>query len=773
MDSKVFQCCYTNAVRRHGDTVSTGWQTVAVSPDIPREAYAACSKLQNANSSIQAVPKDESGDVLKLTEIYGDGACIYVLRTVYGLVDDKGRPNMFSHAYIFPLKDGPQAIEDPNIFLSLDGANFKDSEEAAESWDGRLTYLAPLTLDAAMERAGIDGEEYIKLLRCVYAQFSEKKAPKPLYVQYDGTAENMRAILYCVYYGLPYGIRRMLKIASCPSGGDASKNLIFSRNAGEKGLYVDPATGENNILTGRVEKRIDRCGFIDHAARELPHGEFAGFFSDLDRMTESLGDPMGQNELAVKLAYTLLSGGDVTALSDGELEITLSDTLRLKPTSDERVCGFIAKLVGELDSRALKLSDENELTLSDWITSTDSAVLRDAGTGHSVCRLFALTDGEAAEKLAAMPDDSRAFYISVIRGKERGQAILEVYFDDRLRRSEADWASLRSALDDSAALADPSGIRASILQKAEMLYTLRASEGVDPVENLNGYLDVLKSVLPPEECRIRRRRALEEYWQGVSYDNFTLEKAQEYLAMHSDDIPQSRAVVGLLTVGALYDPNNESEFFLELRRLMFGAKAPSSAMEKAQVTARLKEIVASCAPGRVDNFEKWVEWTSGASTVTQVNALVALRAALIPFNSEKVVEALGNQELVEISRRRSGGVGGGLTQMIERECDRHDTKDAPLPIDLWLKLGGMRLSNPFDIFDSGKACVLSADPAEAARESRLLRLPKYRTLAENYVRMKGGASKAVRRWLGEAKDIRPDRGAEPPHSGRKGLFGKK
>lgn len=769
MDSKVYQCCYTNAIRQLGDTRTTGWQTVSVSPDIPHEAYAACSKLQIANSSIQSVPTDENGDVLKLTEIYGDGSSLYVLRTVYGLMDDKGRPNMFSHAYIFPLAGGLQAIQDPNLFLSLDERCFKDSEEAAESWDGRLAYLEPLTLETALARAGLDREKYIKLIHCVYAQLSEKRSTQPLYVQYDGTAENMRAILYCVYYGLPYGIRRSLKIASCPSWGDASKNLVFSRNAGEKGLYVDPASGEENILTGAVEKRIARNGFIDHAVRDLPYGAFGGFFSGLDQMTASLGDPLGKSELTVRLAYTLLEGGDVTAMSEDGLERTLSDTLRLKPTSDERVCSFIAQLVGELDARRFPLSDEIEQTLSDWITSSGSDVLRAAGTSHSVHRLFSLTDSEAVEKLASMSQESRAFYTGVIRDQARGQEILRLYFDSRLAAAGETWAGLHSLLDDAAVLDDPSALHAAVLQRAEALYAQGVSLGADPVENLVGYRDVMMRVLPQEETNARGQRALEAYWSGVNYDNFSFDKAHEYISMRTTN-PQCSAILNLIVMGAKYREDNETEFFLSLRRFL---RDPAlSAQNREKVLARLREVVASRAPERAENFDIWADMASSAGTVTQLNALLALRAALMPFDAQTLIQVLQEHDLSEFRKRRSGAV---LFQMLYRECTRNDLKDAPLPLDLWLRLGSLSFNNPFDIFNKCEGCVLSASPAAVVRDSQLMKTAKYRTLAENYVLMKGDASKAVKRWLSEARDTHNTAapGGEAPRSGYKGLFGKK
>ena len=150
MTEKIMQCCYTNAVKETGGKISSGWQAVVVSEHIPAEAYANCVSLQNANSTIQSHMVDERGNVLNLLEITGDGAYVYVSRTQYGLTDRLGRPNMFSHAYIFPWKQ-EGILSDPNVFLTLTADNFAKDEEAAARPKEALARTAPFTLERALE----------------------------------------------------------------------------------------------------------------------------------------------------------------------------------------------------------------------------------------------------------------------------------------------------------------------------------------------------------------------------------------------------------------------------------------------------------------------------------------------------------------------------------------------------------------------------------------------------------------------------------------------
>ena len=173
MTETIMQCCYTNAVQEIGGKISSGWQPVAVTNNIPSEAYNGCVKLQNANSTIQSHMVDERGNVLNLLEITGDGAYVYVSRTQYGLLDRLGRPNMFSHAYIFSWKQ-EDIICDPNVILTLDKGNFVDNEEAAANVKTSLTRKEPFTLQSALKIAGMDAKAYLTLIRFMFITMAPK-----------------------------------------------------------------------------------------------------------------------------------------------------------------------------------------------------------------------------------------------------------------------------------------------------------------------------------------------------------------------------------------------------------------------------------------------------------------------------------------------------------------------------------------------------------------------------------------------------------------------
>ena len=182
MSEKILQCCYTNLTEEKNGIVSSGWVPVAVSDNLPTDAKDGCLKKQTVLSAINKEMKDEQGEILNLLEVSGDGSYIYVMRTQYGLKDRTGtRDNMFSHAYVFPCK-GEDIVTDPNVFLTLTRDNFVADLESAEARKAKEALDRPpaMTLNSAVERSGMTGEGYLQLIRCVYAQYVERRNPKPL-----------------------------------------------------------------------------------------------------------------------------------------------------------------------------------------------------------------------------------------------------------------------------------------------------------------------------------------------------------------------------------------------------------------------------------------------------------------------------------------------------------------------------------------------------------------------------------------------------------------
>lgn len=381
MAGPIYQCCYTNTKQNMGDTVTSGWQAVDVSPDIPSKVFDTCTKRQNANSSLCANAVDEDGNVLTLYDYFGDGGYMYVIRTQYGLSDRVGRPNMFSHAVIFPLQDDDIFLS-PNSYLSLAPDAFK-SGEGQQSWDGIPPYDEDaLTLQEAMKRAGIDEEKYAVLAKCVYAQMSASKGTDPLYIQYDGTEEQRRGIMFCICAGIPHFMLKTLSAASCPTANDSGKHLVFSKNARARGRWLDPRTGENSVLSQRIDRKISRYGYIDYPMiHEHMDGDVPMFFLNLNKFATAMAGNAEVNGQISKLAFYFWIVKDESKFTDEELESDFSDALRLTP-GNIFVEKLLSRMLTEINRRGIRLTAENEALLDTWLSNARSDEFQ------TVCRTY-------------------------------------------------------------------------------------------------------------------------------------------------------------------------------------------------------------------------------------------------------------------------------------------------------------------------------------------------------------------------------------------------
>lgn len=376
----VYQCCYTNATQNEGDKAVSGWQVVAASPDLPSDAYEACVRLQNANAALCADAVDEQGNVLVLNEYSGDGNYLYVIRTQFGLSDRVGRPNMFSHALIYSLRNNVGVLRDPNYYLALDRTAFL-SGEGRLSWKGAPPCTIFLTLEQAMILAGLDKERYAALLRCIYAQM-EAKGASPLYVQYEGSAMRIRGLLHCIYAGLPRYMIKTFRAATCPTANDEGKHLVFSRNARARERYFIPESGENTVLTPRIERKLSRIGYVDYAVLHVPFEKIPDFFGDLDMLAVNFGDSSASNSQVLKLAFQFKTNPDESTFTDTELESSLVDALRLPPSENRTIEMLLTRMLKEINKRRLRLTPESDALLDGWLSCTSSQELLAAGGAY-------------------------------------------------------------------------------------------------------------------------------------------------------------------------------------------------------------------------------------------------------------------------------------------------------------------------------------------------------------------------------------------------------
>lgn len=762
MTETIMQCCYTNAVHEADGKISSGWQTVAVSANIPSDAYSSCVNLQSANSTIQSQMTDERGNVLNLFEITGDGAYVYVSRAQYGLVDRLGRPNMFSHAYIFPWKQ-EETISDPNRFLTLDKCNFTDSEEAASQPKDSLVRMPAFTLPRAMEKAGLNGDTYLTLIRCVFSQYSDQKTAKPLFISYDGTLEQMQAILYCIYWGLPYYVRRNLSIASAETNNGGSKNIIFSEFATKHDSYLIPQTGENNLLTPRTERKIARYGFVDHAVRHFDSIDMNAYFAQLEKLTMELGDPTASNELILKLAHQMMADTDLSVLSDEELDTRLSDALRSKTYGSHRMEEYISLMLDEVRSRKLFLTEESEANLADRLAAPATERLADAGEQYNIYRFSTLSEDEAAKLLTRMADPVFDRYSQTLAKTDKGLQILDQYYSKyALSGKLVTWDVLADLLQKTAYMSSRVKTTDLIDAKAwDMYYTLILQKGT-ALKAFDDLMALLKALYGNGQLDQYAQSAREAYWDRKRIDSFSYSDLEEYKAMNVEDAPRCALFAHMFSVLEGFRGDGEDRF-LALLNSMFVLFAKDIAKENLTdsiLGAIERELQAFCPnPAYLTN---WMQLAAITETKDLFKQVLLIKNSQRTRNYDVFTEAY--QKLTDAASyaRTGAGLMKLLCATMLEECAKMDKEEAPVPLDVWILLGSSRYTNSFELFDNltPPPCILQVSETFIAMQSALLKKAPYAGQAEEYAQGKGAEAKTVRKWLNEVKAIEKRKRAE-------------
>ena len=744
MIEKILQCCYTNASQEIGGKISSGWQPVAVSSQIPPDAYNTCIAIQNANSAIQGSMVDEQGKILNLFEVVGDGQYVYILRTQYGLQDRLGRANMFSHAYIFPWKDST-VVQNPNVFLTISNKSFKDNEADAENENAPIR-MEVLTLASAMNLLGMSSQAYILLIQSIYTQMVEMKNSQPLYVQYDGSDEQMRAILFCIYKGLPYYLRKTFSAANAIVNAASKRNVIFSEYANQQPNHIIAQTGENSVLTQRVMKKLLRYGFVDYATRKHESIDTEEYFSKLEETAALLGDATASSELILKIAHQRLLGECIGELEGEELKVRLSDAIRTKTQGNVTMDQYIAELLELVADQKLELSEENEVNLYQRMEVSGCDELRRAGERYRIHQFSTLSTGAAAEKLGKMSKEIFASYSKKLAEEQVGEKILDYYYSQRcMSREVPSWDCLAWLLKETDYLKGRGQTEQSVQAVAEKMYDTALNQNHKVKEAFESYVDLMKCIISEQEHVEWVKRAKRNYWSHISLSSVSFEapEIELYKLMKMENIVKSEMVLRYVALPA-YLQNGEGQVFLEaLHEFYTDFEGYIEGWEQRNSL----EMVLEKANAK---GSKWFEWAEIVSRLPRGNALkVVLTIREILRKKEWGQLAGAYRELSTHKLEKS--VLSVLNELVIDYCAEADAERPPIALDIWLLIGELHCDNPFDIFEMIKPGIREMEPTEVVDSSHLLREDRIVIDAQRYVETKGEEYKAVKRWLSELK----------------------
>lgn len=758
MTNRVLQCCYTNASQEVNGKISSGWKAVSVSADIPSDAYTTCVKLQSANSTIQSTMLDETGNVLNLLEIVGDGNYLYIMRSQYGLLDRLGRPNMFSHAFILPCRE-IEFASDPNNYLTIAKENFKDNEEAASITDGGLIMNEDFDLEEAIRECQLTDQTFATLIQCVYTQFSNKKSAKPLFIQYDGTERNMMNILFCIYSAIPLSMRRRLSVASAFTSNTVDKNIIFSINAKDKEQYIIPNTGENNILTSRMERKISRLGFVDYTAQKHVTLDEPGYFRALEEKAIELGDSVAANELILKIAHLQLGDVDISQIDDDDLDARLSDALRSNSVGSDAMDKYIAEMLEEVTKRKLYLTDENEESLA-YRLENPTEILSVAAERYNFYRFSMLPTRDAAKKLSKMTSMVFEKYRSKLSKTENGLRILDCYYSDVVFDGVTpSWEFIEKILKDSEFMQSREKTTDRIGEEACNLYSeelkIAISDSSPEVLAIyDKYMHVMKGMLSDGLLEGCENSAKEEYWELQAFDNASFDKVTEYSKMRIDT-KKCNMILSYCVLPIYAKNDGEMAFFKKANSFFTHYAEELSEQERECAISKLLNYTQKQPVRLSSRFEQWGDIFIRLSTPLLFEALQEICSVIADFNERKLQESF--EQFVDLSKHSAGneGLNKKLAELLFLIIKRNDSYTRPISLDLWLSIASEMYPNCFELFDHhDELQVLALDPDEAIEDCTWISKRKYIRAAEDYVDNRGEEAKTVNKWLKEARRMR-------------------
>ena len=138
----------------------------------------------------------------------------------------------------------------------------------------------------------------------IYVQILSANAEKNLYIKTDGSENYNKNLLYLIYSAIPYSMRTGLSVSSYVHVGQHNTKLILCAELPDNMPYIDPITGNNNVMNAVLEKRtIDRNPFISNGVNYALVGKNDLFFTGIESGLRMMGDVKLNSMQAINLAY--------------------------------------------------------------------------------------------------------------------------------------------------------------------------------------------------------------------------------------------------------------------------------------------------------------------------------------------------------------------------------------------------------------------------------------------------------------------------------------
>lgn len=526
------QCYYTSI---------GGWSAVG-SAQLPESARQLFASDQAANAPRNQHYVDKDGKPLVLSEIISDGKQAVVSRCQYGLVDQRGRPNMFAHGYCHVWDKALTADPAPLCFVTPD--SFAVSKEQVEL-EGQPN-VAPLSGFApAFCKTGLLWKHFAVLTLAVYAVFERQDAS--LYVLSGCEGEALQALTYCIYLSMPYSIRKALSFADASLPGAKPKTILFCKpgEVPQDAFYFSLLTGENNVVTKEWMARNKKNRFMRQFGSLNGDVRAQQYFAALDARLQQLGKPDAVSYRLLYLADTLMLMDEGKPLpADAQSLAYLMASVSVPNAA--YLDGYLARIVQTLSEQNAPLHDAlNEMILA-RMRATENPQLLELRMQFRRNALLTMPTEQAGEELLSMKDHAAD---SAFAKREFDEAQMFLFESDKgrqiigcavrgdyLQSEQKSYAALADAHDDCVQLnCAPEEIEAFTCGQAYELYCHAMNQG-DALAAYRQYTAFLKERFAAAVVLKWQKQAKARYWELFDLSGFTPAKAAEYQELSDDSL---------------------------------------------------------------------------------------------------------------------------------------------------------------------------------------------------------------------------------------------
>ena len=344
---KFYQACF-------GKPNNVNWGLFNCSDNIPANLSSFYEKAENSNT-----PQNLNND--DMIDKHGNPICIYEILTQenivavskiqYGSRDNMGRPKMFAHGFLFG--DTEDVLRDINNILSISDDNFKFDIDETKHIPNDLIIDNKYNLRNAMQETGIDDDNLIKLMSCIYTSLTSA-TDYPLYIVSSRKDKVLKPLVYCIFSLLPYSLRYNLSVSNANNFARAQfKNVMIVDKTYNNGYFFNLDTFETNLDLSDVKNHREKYPFIYRMAK-IGVERFGEYCSLLQKQLEKMQLQDSRDYNIVKLADTFIGGTEILdGFDDQELTRFLLETSTYAPMQNSYIDSFIAVIAEKYNSRGM------------------------------------------------------------------------------------------------------------------------------------------------------------------------------------------------------------------------------------------------------------------------------------------------------------------------------------------------------------------------------------------------------------------------------------